>query len=175
MPQHLQKRGEAIVCHSEKYKYPDKYDVIFFVEIAEHLHDWQLKETFDKFYESLKTNGRLIMITPNYLYENYLQPIKLYTGILGRFWKYTWRLIRGKFKPKSFKEWAKKVFKFNVDRGEQNQAMHCNVLTPGRLKKHLTKFKTNIYCEEPSTHPVALLTKKWWGRDIIVIATKHDA
>ena len=48
LPTDLQNKADAVVCHSEDYEYPDTYDVIFFVEIAEHFVQHFLIQRLDE-------------------------------------------------------------------------------------------------------------------------------
>ena len=43
----------------------DSIDVIFFIETIEHLNDCHLKSSLDEIYRVLKSNGNLIITTPN--------------------------------------------------------------------------------------------------------------
>lgn len=174
LPEHLQGAAEAHQGTAEDFHYTKKYDVIFFLEIAEHMYDWQLEQAFQKFHDILNPNGRLIVITPNYLYEQILQPVKLWLGIPGNSFKWALRIIQDKYEPESFLDFLKKIGKWRVDRGETSRKMHCNVLTPGRMKKLLSNFNVTVYCEDTSKNFLSMLMKKWWGRDIIVIAAKTD-
>ena len=175
LPEEDRSKAEAHVGAAESFPYTKKYDVIFFLEIAEHMHDWQLKETFEKFDSILNTNGRLICITPNYHYETKLQPLKLYSNIPFNFLRCLRRMITKKFRPANAQEFWQKVFRLKVSRGELNEQMHCNVLTPKRFEKHLQKFTTHIYCDDPSKNLFTFIFKKWWGRDIIAIASKKTS
>ncbi len=172
LPEKDQVKAEAHVSTSEAFTYTQKYDVIFFLEIAEHMHDWQLQETFIKFNQILTANGRIIMITPNDSYEQYLRPITILMMIPGNFWKWPIRILAGKYKPKSFKEFLSRVFKWRIDRGDIHCQMHCNVMTPKSIKNHLTMFNAHVYCEGHSPSLLARFTVKWFGRDIIAIAQK---
>lgn len=172
LPAHQQGLAEAHQGTAEGFPYSKKYDVIFFLEIAEHMHDWQLEKAFQKFYEILNPGGRLIVITPNYLYEKILQPVKLVSGVPGNAFKWALRIIQDKYEPESFLEFLKKIGKLRVDRGETSRRMHCNVLTPGRMKKLLSRFHVTVYCEDNSKNFLSMSMKRWWGRDIIAIAKK---
>jgi hypothetical protein len=34
----------------------------------------------------------------------------------------------------------------------------------------LKDFRVAVWCEDPSWAPISLITKKWWGRQIVAIA-----
>ncbi len=173
LPEELRSRAAAHVGEAESFNYPDKYDVIFFIEITEHMHDWQLERAFRKFDSILTDKGRIIIMTPNYLYERYLQPVKKFLDIPARFFKWPMRIARGKYKPASFGELMVRIFSIKTDRGELNRKMHCNVIYPARMRALLKDFDTTVRCEDPSLAPISLLLKKWMGREIVAIARKN--
>ncbi|MCA9407283.1 MAG: class I SAM-dependent methyltransferase [Candidatus Omnitrophica bacterium] len=174
LPEHLKEKTQAYVGTAENFQFTDKFNVIFMLETAEHMFDWQLAQTFQKFEEILTDDGRIIMMTPNYLYEQYLQPWKLFLDIPFRLIKWPSRILRGKYKPKNFKELLHKIFHIRKDRGERNRQMHCNITTPNRLQRLLKNFDAQIWCEDPSWAPISLLLKKWMGREIIIVAKKKQ-
>lgn len=173
LPEEKNGMGRVEVADVVKRPFDEKFDVVFMIDIVEHMYDWQLKEAFTKIAEILSEKGRLIITTPNDHYETILQPVKRVVDIPSNIVKWTGRILRGKFKPANFGEFWKKCCKIRVDR-ESLEAMHVNVLTPGRLKRLLKEsgLKAAVFCEDPSYNILSLLTKKWWGREIIVIAGK---
>ncbi|MDD2954652.1 MAG: class I SAM-dependent methyltransferase, partial [Parabacteroides sp.] len=175
LPQALQSSAKAILGDIGTYDPHEKYDIVFMIEIAEHMHDWQLKEGFEKINKILSPEGRLIIMTPNYYYEKILSPLKRILNIPGNLIKWPLRVIRGKYKPASFLELAGKIFRVGTDRGELNKKMHVNITTRGTLKKLLSGFDVKIWCEDHSKNLLSLLTGRWWGREIILIASKKDA
>jgi len=157
-----------VVTHS----FTDKFSVIFMIEIAEHMYDWQLKAAFGRIKELLAPDGRLVIMTPNYYYEKYLFPIKNIMNIPFNFIKWPMRILRGKYKPKDFHELLNRIFKVKVDRGQLNRAMHVNVTTPRKLRELLSDFDIELYCDDHSKNILSLVTQRWWGREIIVVAVK---
>lgn len=170
LPEQLQSKASVSVGEAESFNYPKKYDVIFFIEITEHLYTWQLERAFARFQGILTENGRIVIMTPNYLYEKYLQPVKNFFDIPCRLFKWPLRILRGKYKPRSFKELLVKIFSIKTDRGELNRKMHCNVIYPAVLKELLKDFDVSIHCEDPSLSPVSLLLRRWMGREIVAVA-----
>ena len=51
----------------------ESYDVIFMIDVFEHLYDWELDLLLPKFYRALKKDGRLIIQTPFSLKARLLQ------------------------------------------------------------------------------------------------------
>jgi len=170
LPPEIKHLAKVEVADIVTYNFQEKYDIIFMLEIAEHMHDWQLEEAFKKIKTILKKSGKLVIITPNYYYENYLCPLKRIINIPGNLFKIPLRILRGKYKPKGLKEVLRKIFRVKLDRGQLNRDMHVNVTTRSKLKKLLKDFNAKIRCEDHSKNPISLLTQKWWGRDIIVVA-----
>lgn len=175
LPQALRPSAKAIFGDIGNYDPPDKYDIVFMIEIAEHMHDWQLKEGFEKIDKILTSDGKLIIMTPNYLYEKILSPLKRILNIPVNCIKWPLRILGGRYKPSSFKELIGKIFRVKMDRGELNRKMHVNVTTRGTLKRLLSGFDVKIWCEDHSKNLLSLLTGRWWGREIIVIASKKRA
>jgi len=172
LPKTLRSSAGVTVGEIGTYDLADKYDIVFMIEIAEHMHDWQLIEGLEKISNALNPGGKLIIMTPNYLYEKILSPLKRILNIPGNCIKWPLRILRGKYKPKSFREMTEKIFKVVADRGELNRKMHVNVTTRGMLRKLLAGFDARIWCEDHSKNPLSLLAGRWWGREIIVVATK---
>lgn len=170
LPENLRRLAKAEVGDIVTYGFEEKYDIIFMIETAEHMYDWQLEEAFGKVKSILKNTGCLIILTPNHYYEKYLSPIKLIMNIPLNLFKWPLRILRNKYKPKNPGELLQKIFRIKIDRGELNNAMHVNVTTPVKLKTLLSEFDTEIKCLDNSKNFISLLTQKWWGRDIMVVA-----
>jgi len=172
LPVDVRSRAAVAVGDINTYVLKERYDIVFMIEIAEHMYDWQLKDAFAKINSALTEGGRLIIMTPNYQYETILSPLKRIINIPLNFIKWPMRILRGKYKPASFKELIGKICKENTDRGELNKKMHVNVTTRNTLQKLLKDFDATIWCEDHSLNPLSVLTKRWLGREIVVIAKK---
>lgn len=170
LPKELQAKVFFKKNTAEEFSYPQKYDYIFMIEVAEHMYDWQLKESFKRIKSALKPEGIVIITTPNYLYESFLQPIKMFFELPFRFLKLLFRIPRGKYKPKSLQSFLKLLFRFRPNRGEVQKQRHANIMTPSRLKELLKDFDTDVFCEDHSLHILSLILKRWCGRQIIAIA-----
>jgi 2-polyprenyl-3-methyl-5-hydroxy-6-metoxy-1,4-benzoquinol methylase len=175
LPAELQHLVKADVGDVAQYDLSQKYDIIFMLEVFEHMNDSQLSQTFNKFNQILKDNGKIIVTTPNYYYEKYLQPIKMFLDVPFRFLKWFFRVLRGKYKPKNLSEFLGNALKIKVvGRAEKGKEMHVNVSTRSKIGSVLKDFDVKIWCEDPSLSPISLLTKRWWGRQIIAVAYKKD-
>ncbi|MFH1678187.1 MAG: class I SAM-dependent methyltransferase [Candidatus Omnitrophota bacterium] len=172
LPAELQRLAKAEIADVVTYNFNEKYDIVFMADILEHMYDWQIESAFRKIKEILNDNGRLIISTPNYYYDKYLFYIKRIINIPFNIPKISLRVLKGKYKPRSFNEFLRKIFRIKVQR-DSIQTMHINVLTPSKLKRLLSGFDADIRCQDPSRNPVSLITGKWWGREIIAVAKKQ--
>jgi len=174
LPGEFRARADAEVGDAASYDFHEKFTIVFMIEIVEHVYDWQLAEAFKRVRGILADGGRLIIITPNYYYEKYLLPLKRIVNIPFNLLKWPVRILKGKYRPKNASEMFRKIFKVKVDRGELNKMMHVNITTPSKLKKMLTGFDVDMRCEDHSKNILSLLTQKWCGRDIVIVArVKH--
>lgn len=169
LPPPDQLRAKAVLGEVAEYPFEQKFDVIFLIEIYEHLYDWQIERLSETFKRILSDNGRVIIMTPNVLYEKYLRPTKRILDVPFNFFKWPWRILRGKYKPKSIGELFAKIFRVRSSRGELEEKMHVNVSTVANIKRSFRDFDVRIWCEDHSLHPLSLLLAKWFGRDIVAI------
>lgn len=172
LPPDLRQNAKAAPGNAESYNFTEQYDLIFMVEVAEHIYDWQLRETIDRIKPILSPGGKLIIMTPNYLYEKWFSPIKRIVNIPANLIKWPLRVIRGKYRPRSFGDLFGKIFKVKIDRGELNRKMHVNVTTRAKLKSYLRDFDAKVYCTDHSRNPLSLVVMRWLGRDIEAVAVK---
>jgi 2-polyprenyl-3-methyl-5-hydroxy-6-metoxy-1,4-benzoquinol methylase len=172
LPLDLRQKAKVAVGNAESYNFTERYDLVFMIEVAEHIYDWQLREAVDRIKSILNPGGKLIIMTPNYLYEKWFSPIKRVANIPSNLFKWPLRIIRGKYRPKSFQDLFGKIFKVKVDRGELNRKMHVNVTTRAKLKSYLQDFDAKVYCTDHSKNLLSLIAKKWFGRDIEAIAIR---
>lgn len=170
LPGDLRNLASADIGDPVTYRFPDTYDIIYMIEVVEHMHDWQLKATFKKMEAILKPGGRIIITTPNFFYERVLSPLKRVIDIPVNLIKWPARILRGKYKNSGALAGLKKAFRILPDRGELNRQMHVNIMTPSKLRKLLQNFNASVVCEDRSANILSLLTRTWWGRDIIVVA-----
>jgi 2-polyprenyl-3-methyl-5-hydroxy-6-metoxy-1,4-benzoquinol methylase len=174
LPDGLRAAADAEVGDVASYDFHEKFTIVFMIEVVEHVYDWQLAEAFKRVHGILADGGRLIIITPNYYYEKYLLPLKRIVNIPFNLLKWPVRILKGKYRPKNANEMFRKIFKVKVDRGELNRVMHVNITTPAKLKKMLSGFDVDMRCEDHSKNILSLLTQKWCGRDIVIVArVKH--
>lgn len=172
LPPALAARAKAAVGNAESYAFTDRYDVVFMIEVAEHVYEWQLREAIARVRTILNPGGRLIIMTPNYLYERWFSPVKRIVNIPFNLIKWPLRVARGRYRPRSFGELAGKIFKVKVDRGELNRKMHVNVTTAAALRTYLRDFDASVWCSDHSKNPLSLIARRWFGRDIEAVAIK---
>lgn len=150
------------------------YDVIFMIDVLEHLYAPELDILIPEFYKALKPGGRLIIQTPNWLYENGLYPAKRILEFPFTLLKEMGRLLRRTGKRKSAKEFFAKISKFHFHDDPIYKKLHINVQTPWSLKRRLAKygFQSQITCIDHSRNILSLLLKQWAGRTIDAIGRK---
>ncbi len=175
LPDEVKQRIELKAASVEQIALaPGTYDVIFMIDVFEHLYDTELDLLIPKFYRALKKDGRLVIQTPNLLYENLLYPAKRVLEFPFTLLKELGRVIRGTGKRKSVRHFFTKLFKFQFHDDPIYKELHINVQTPGSLKKRLSKygFKSQVECWDPSRNLLSLIFKRWAGRTIDALALK---
>jgi 2-polyprenyl-3-methyl-5-hydroxy-6-metoxy-1,4-benzoquinol methylase len=175
LPEDVRGRIDLKMASVEQMDLPeDSLDVIFMIDVFEHLYDWELDILMPKFYRALKKDGRLVLQTPNWLYENRLYPAKRLLEFPFTLLKETGRVLRGKGKRKTPKAFFTKLFKFQFHDDPIYKELHINVQTPGSLKRRLTKygFQSRIECVDSSKNLLSLLFKPWAGRTIDAVASR---
>lgn len=173
LPPELQKRACVRMGDPTSYNFEEKLTIVFMIDTLEHMHNWQLEEALERIRPALADGGRLIIITPNHLYEKYLSPIKRLLNLPLNLIKLPLRMLGSKYRRVGFGPLLRKAFRIRQDRGQLNKAMHVNVTTPSKVKMLLKAFDAEVVCEDPSKNIVSLATKRWWGRNIIAIARKR--
>lgn len=170
LPGPLQGNVSVMQMRADDLNINDKFDVVFLIDVVGHLHDEQLKVLFGKIKALLNESGRLIIQTPNLNYIRFLYPLKHAIFLPFTIIKQVLRILRGRMREKNFKDWFKNTFKIAFPLTETYARMHVNEHTPGHLKRLLTDFNTRVLCVDNSQNPITLITKKWWGKEIIAIA-----
>lgn len=175
LPEENKNKVTLTACCAEEYPLKGQYDYVFMLDVLEHMHDWQLQKLFSNLKDHLKPNGKIIITTPNSLYENFLEPLKRFLDIPFKFFKLLFRIPRGKYKPRNAGHFLKDVFRVKPNRGAIHNMMHCNVSTPMHIRKLLSEFDANVYCSDHSVNPISLLLSKWCGRIIIAQASPRKS
>lgn len=173
LPNRLRKNVKLKQMDVVNLNLDDKFDVIFMVDLVEHLYDWQLEELFFKIKENLSNKAKIIIQTPNLNYDRFLFPLKKIFSLPITILKQFSRLLRGNVKNATLEEWLKYTFKIFPPKsrsGEPLDLRHVNVHTPGQLKELLSDYKTDIFCVDYSKNIISLIFRRWWGRKIVVIA-----
>ena len=112
----------------EEFKTKSRYDLIFCINVFEHLDDW--KYLLDKSYKLLKKNGKLIILCPNYGF-----PFESHFSIPI--------IINKSITFKLFKNYIKKFEKNNNYIGLWKS---LNFVSKSKIKKHLESYeKVNKY------------------------------
>ena len=150
----------------------EKFDYIFMIEVWEHMYDDQLRPLIDKIRSILKDEGIFIITTPNRFYEKYLYPAKRILNIPGNIFKFPMRILRGKWKPASFKDLLRHIFKIQPFPDAFMDATHVNVCAPPKIRRMLKAagFSAEIRCRDASWDPLTLLFAHYAGREMLVMA-----
>ena len=175
LPDEAKQRIELKAASVEKIELAEgAYDVIFMIDVFEHLYDEELDILLPQFHRALKTGGRLVIQTPNLLYENLLYPAKRVLEFPFTLLKEIGRVLRRTGKRKSARKFFTKLFKFQFHDDPIYKELHINLQTPRSLKRRLAKygFKSRVECVDPSRNLVSLIFKRWAGRTIDALAGK---
>ena len=108
----------------------EKFDIVVLIDVLEHLTPIQAEKLFKNLKNLLTDNSKVFISTPNGFYEKYFCVLKHMIQYPWKPFKTLWRLLWGKFKPKSFREFFKKAFSLLPERSEKIELMHVNVMTP---------------------------------------------
>ncbi|OGW80232.1 MAG: hypothetical protein A3G33_06040 [Omnitrophica bacterium RIFCSPLOWO2_12_FULL_44_17] len=176
LPEDIRRKIELKIMSIEDIRCEKLYDVIFMIDVIEHLHDWELDILMPKMKQMLKPNGRLILQTPNLIYERYLYPAKRVFEFPFTLLKELSRLIRCTGKRKTVREFFTKLFKFQFHDDPVYIEVHVNVQTPAILRLKLAKygFKSSMECVDHSKNLLNFLFKRWAGRTIDAVAKVID-
>lgn len=152
-----------------------KHNYIFMIEVWEHMYDHQIIPLLKKVHTLLKENGTLIITTPNRYYEKILYPSKKIIETPFNISKFTFRVLKNKWKPKSFKDFLKHTFKIKPFRNKFMDKTHVNISSPLKIKKMLidNNFEVKIKCKDHSKNILSLIFSHWAGRDMLITATKR--
>lgn len=151
-----------------------KYDYIFMVKVWEHMYDSQIIPLLKKIKTLLKENGILIVTTPNSYYEKYLYPAKKLIKTPFNISKFTFRVLKNKWKPASFKDFLKHTLKIKSFSNTFMDKTHINISSPLKIKKMLTdnNFNVKIKCKDHSKNILSLIFSRWAGREMLITARK---
>lgn len=148
------------------------FDKVFMIDVVEHIYDWQLKNILLSLKGHLSGGGQIIVSTPNANYERYLYPLKRFINYPYKPIKWALRMIRGKYKPKNRDDLLKRLFKVFPEKRDRVDIMHINVMTPSKMRGIFIEagYDVKIRCDDHSYDIASLISKRWFGREIIAIA-----
>jgi len=146
-----------------------RFDVVFMVDIVEHVYPWQLQEIVSQLRLLMKPDGMLFISTPNRLYIDYFYTFKHIVSLPFTMLKMFIRLLRGKIAAKEF--WPH-VLRFSIHRNDALDKMHVNVMSPREIKACFPDWRVKTVCEnfENSKSLMNFLASRWFGPEIIVCA-----
>ncbi|MBI4394835.1 MAG: methyltransferase domain-containing protein [Candidatus Omnitrophica bacterium] len=169
-PNEIENRVEFKRMTIQDLDFEAEFDAIIFNQVYEHLHDWELEILIAKFKRALKSNGCLVISTPNLNYIRYLFPLKRLLEFPFKTMKEISRLLRGRSRhASSFKAFLKEIFKIQYPKSEHTQ-LHINLQTPGSIRTFLERqgFRVRLECVDYHKNLLSLTTRKWWGETIWV-------
>lgn len=174
LPKPLQANVRLIRMDARHIALRERFDLIFLIDIVEHLYDGQLREIFETLKGLLSEKGRILIQTPNWNYENILYPSKRILSMPATFLKQVGRVLRGKRKETSFREWLRNTFKVRYPQSIHS-TLHINVKTPASLQRLLSEcgLTAEIFCYDHSRNPISLLLRRSFGREIVAVAKKR--
>jgi 2-polyprenyl-3-methyl-5-hydroxy-6-metoxy-1,4-benzoquinol methylase len=173
LPREIQNRIVLKKIRTEDAAFKNgSFDVIFMIDVLEHLYEWELDILMPRLRNALKENGRLIIQTPNLLYETFFYPVKRLAEFPFTLIKEVGRVIRRTGKRKNAREFFRKLFKFHFHDDPVYQKVHVNVQTPRSLGKMLSRygFQSRIQCIDHSKNLISIITRRWTGRTIEALA-----
>ena len=171
LPERLRNHVALVQMDARHLGLLGRFDLIFLIDIVEHLRDDQLQELFRDVKGLLSEEGRILIQTPNWNYENVLYPLKRLLSLPFSILKQIGRVWRGKRKEPTWKEWLYNTFKIRFPKSVHS-ILHINVKTPRSLRRFLSEcgFTSQVFCHDHSKNPLSLLSKRGFGREIIAIA-----
>lgn len=171
LPEPLRNQVHLVQMDARHLALLGRFDLIFLIDIVEHLRDGQLHELFGTLGGLLSEEGRLLIQTPNWNYENLLYPVKRLLSLPFTLLKQAGRVVRGKRKEATWREWLRNIFKIRFPQSVHS-LLHINVKTPRSLRRLLSEcgFASQVFCHDPSRNLVSLLFKRLFGREIIAVA-----
>lgn len=145
----------------------DRFDIVFMVDVVEHIHPWQLQETILHLKRLMKPGGMLFISTPNRLYEEYFYTVKKVLSLPFTALKMFFRVLRGKMKAGEF---FPRVLRITVYR-EGIDAMHVNVMSPKEIRSYFPGWRVKIICDAGGSKSfLNLIAGRWFGPEMIVRA-----
>lgn len=167
-PEEIQKRVKFEKMDMAELSTKEEFDVIVFNQVYEHLHNWELEILIPKFRQALKSNGILVISTPNLNYIRYLYPLKRILELPFKIMKETLRVLRGRSKhASSFSAFSKEIFKIRYPESEHTR-LHINLQTPHSVRTFMEQkgFHVELECVDYHKNVVSLAFRKRWGETI---------
>jgi 2-polyprenyl-3-methyl-5-hydroxy-6-metoxy-1,4-benzoquinol methylase len=171
-PKEIQEAVEFKRMDASELNFEGEFDAIVFNQVYEHLHNWELEQLIPKFKRALKTNGTLVVSTPNLNYIRYLYPLKRILEFPFKIVKEILRFFRGKSKhASSLSAFVKEIFKIAYPESEHTR-LHINLQTPRSIRRFMEEygFRVEVTCIDHHKNLISILMRPWWGETIWVSA-----
>jgi 2-polyprenyl-3-methyl-5-hydroxy-6-metoxy-1,4-benzoquinol methylase len=174
LPEDLRSRMMFRNIDAGQMKESGPFDRIFLIEVWEHMYDHQINGLLDKVRDLLAEGGLFVMTTPNGVYEKYLYTIKHVFNIPFNLIKFPLRIARGKWKPKSWADFFRHIFKIRPFSDVFMEKTHVNVSSPVKIRRMLAEkgFSSKIAGIDPSRGLFARMVKSWGAPGLLIVARK---
>ncbi len=154
------------------FKFNKNYDLVFLLDVVEHLTTSQLQEFFSRMRPHLNSGARIVIHTDNVYYETCLFPLKRALSLPFTIITRISKAIRGKRKEYAWKAWFRRTFEVFPPR-DLYETMHINLYTPSALKKFLQQqfpqSRVEIVIRDNARNLVSKLLSCWWGKELYAI------
>jgi 2-polyprenyl-3-methyl-5-hydroxy-6-metoxy-1,4-benzoquinol methylase len=153
--------------------HPDKapanrFDVVFMVDVVEHVYPWQLQEIVLQLKRLMKPDGLLFISTPNGLHERYFYTVNRILSWPFTAFRMFFCLVRGKINSKDF---FRNISKFSKHRNDAIDDMHVNVMSPREIQSYFPKWRVKVICDPGTTRSfMSILAPRWFAPELVVCA-----
>jgi 2-polyprenyl-3-methyl-5-hydroxy-6-metoxy-1,4-benzoquinol methylase len=143
------------------------FDWVYLVNFVEHLYPYQLERIFGALPSIMLPNGRVFISTPNGWYLRYFYTLKKLVLLPFTFVKIASRVLTGRMLLERF---LSTVFKLSLKRNKLEDLMQVNVMSPLQIREVLKGWRISLKCDDHSFNLLSLLTRRWTGREMLIIA-----
>lgn len=168
------RRDVTVACQGvDSLSLEGRFDVVFLLDIVEHLTEEQLTRLFERLEPHLNPGARVVIHTDNVHFEKCLFPLKRALALPFTVLNQTLRALRGRRREPTWRAWASRTFQvFHPEDGYEEY--HINLFTPGRLgaflRRVLPRARVEVAVRDDARNLVSRALRRWWGRDLYAVA-----
>ena len=145
-----------------------RFDVVFMVDVVEHVYPWQLREVVLHLRRLMKPDGVLFISTPNGFFERHFYTVNRILSWPFTAFRMFSRLVRGKIASKEF---FQSVSKFAKHRNDAIDDMHVNVMSPREIRSFFPKWRVKVICDPGTSQSfMSVLAPRWFAPELVVCA-----